>query len=92
MHTSGTFLYGLIVIHDSNVDDVQQHQDQCFVPFDTFIVNNTNENGHRNAVRQTISCKWPPIKRHHLCTKEKLKIAHMNIRHGSSQFYYQAST
>lgn len=64
--TSGTLLERLVVVHDGDVHDVEQHQNQRLVPLDPFVVDDTDEDGHRNAVRQAIPRQGPPIEGNYL--------------------------
>lgn len=61
--TLDTPLDGLVVVHDGDVDQVEEDEHQCFVPFDALIVNNYNQDGHCYAVGHAISRYWPPVQR-----------------------------
>lgn len=66
--TSCTSLYGLVVVHDEDVDDVEEDQTESFVPLDPLIMDDADEDRDRDAVRQTISGQRPPIQWYHLHT------------------------
>lgn len=52
--TSRTPLYGFVVVHDEDVDDVEQHQAEGFVPFNPLVVDDADENGYCHSIGEAI--------------------------------------
>lgn len=59
--TFGALLKRLIEIHDCQINRIEWDKDKCFVPLDTFVVHNTNQNCDRYTVGDAIPRQWPPI-------------------------------
>lgn len=64
--TFGEVLDGFVVVHDAEVDSVQQHEEEGFVPLHVLIVHDADEDGHGDAVREAVARQRPPVQRNHL--------------------------
>lgn len=59
-------MYGLVIVHNANIDAVQEDEEERLVPLHVFIVHDADQYRHRDPVGQAVSCERPPVERHNL--------------------------